>query len=112
DLRERRQRAVGVEVVGAEAEVVDARRRVGAGAADRQELRSGADPQQRRLPLPRLNRHAEESLIEIDRALRIRHAQRHVVERAYRYEGAGGRLRKDSRGRTERWQRFQKGATV
>ena len=41
----------------------------------------------------RLDRHAEEPLIEVDRALRIRHRQRHVVERASPDRRAG--LRED-----------------
>ena len=36
-----------------------------------------------------LNRHAEETLVEVERALRIRHAERHVIERAHLQRGTG-----------------------
>src|SRR5947209_3234547 len=45
--------AVGVEVLDAHAEMVDARRAVGARATHGEKLRSRANPQQRRLSLPR-----------------------------------------------------------
>ena len=37
---------------------------------EREELRSGADAQEDRRALPRLNRHAEQALIELERARR------------------------------------------
>src|SRR5207249_5561762 len=68
------------------------RRAVGARATQGEKLRPCANPQQRRLPLPRLNRHSEKTLIEIQRAFRIGHAQGHVVERSDRNRRVARRL--------------------
>src|SRR5262249_24523559 len=81
-LRERADDAIDVEVLDREAEVIDRGRGVRRGGTDGEELRPGADAQNRRGALARGDGHAEETLIELDAALRIGHRQRHVVQRA------------------------------
>src|SRR5256885_963210 len=63
---------VDVEVVDGETQVIDARR-TRAGRAQRQELRSGPDAQDRDGTLVRLHRQPEQPLVELQRPLRIRH---------------------------------------
>ena len=89
---ERGEHAIDGEALDAEAVVVDARRRVRCRRRDGDELRSGADPQDRRCVDPRLDRHAEQTLIEVDRAFRIRDGESEVTEVRTRIGGLAARL--------------------
>ena len=84
----------------------------GARAAQGKELRSRADPQQRRLPLARLNRHPEEALVELQRAFRIGHAEGHVVERADRNRRGARRLREEPRRNGQRGHGPEKASSI
>ena len=79
-LRQNLEDLVDLELLDAHAETADARLLTRSGGHDGEEPRTGADSQVRRRSLPGLNRHAEESLVKIDRASGIRHAERQLAQ--------------------------------
>ena len=70
--------AVGVEAVDGEAEMPDAG--IAARAADGQELRAGAHPQNHRAGLPGRDGHAEQPLVPRERPRGVGHGDGRVVE--------------------------------
>ena len=87
---------IDIEVLHGQAEVVDVRG-LGARLCECQEVRSIADTEKDLLPLARLHGHAEEPLVEIQRALQIRDCQRYLVESAHT-ERSGLPLREQTAG--------------
>src|SRR5262245_22904206 len=76
----RLHRAIDREVLHAEAEGADARTLACARLPQRQESRTVADAEQHRRTLPRLDRHTEESLIELERSLDVADCQRDLAQ--------------------------------
>ena len=110
-LGEHLQHAVHVEVLDADAHVIDARRRRAAGEVEK--LRSGADPQlDAGRSLPRLNRHAEQPLVEINRSFEVGNVERDVIERRDRDRRGGARLQQRLRRERESGQRQQEAAAI
>ena len=77
---ERLHRAIDGEVLHAESERADARTLARRRLAQREESRSVADPQQHGRALPRLHRHAEQSLVEVERSRDVGDRQRDLTE--------------------------------
>ena len=78
--RERLHRAFDREVLDAEPERADARPLARCRLPQRDEPRSVADPQQHGRSLPRLHRHAEQPLIEVERPRDVGDGQRDLAE--------------------------------
>ncbi len=95
--RERGERAIDVEAFDAEAVVRDARRRAARPPA-RSRGTAGPAPmlQQRHRALTSAHRHAEQPLVEIDRALDVGHGEPDVVDPAHA-QRRRGRLREQAR---------------
>ena len=84
----------------------------GAGGADCQELRPVADAQHGGSPLVGLDWHAEQPLVELERALRVGDAERHVIQRAGTNRPGAAGLRQEPRCGQQRWKRNQEVATI
>ena len=86
-IRQRRQRLVHIEPLHAQAEVVNRGRDLAASFEEAERLRAGSDRERGRRgslelrvgALRRQHRHPEESLIELNGALDVGHAERDVV---------------------------------
>jgi hypothetical protein len=103
---EHRQDPIDIEVFDGDAEPAHPLRTAGAGRRQRHELRPRTDAQERRVAVTRLNRHPEESLIELERALHIGDGQRHAVEAADAQLTAGLR-RQRPREQRDGWKRAE-----
>jgi len=79
-LSQRLHRAIEVEALDGEAESADARALSSRRRPEFEELRSGANAQQHRGSLARLNWHPEQALIEVKRLRNVRDRQRQLTE--------------------------------
>ena len=105
-LAERSRDPVHVEIVHAQADVVDVRP-AGPRGAHAEELRARADLQVRRHALAADHGHAEQALVEVHRPLDVRHRQRDVVDPAdadWRSLREGSRRERHHRQRRQRLQ--------
>ena len=109
---ERPHRAIDREALHAESKRADARTFAVRCLPQRKESRSVADPEQDCRTLPRLHRHSEQALVELERSPDVGDRQRDLTESVHSERRARLGLRGDSRRHGQRGKRGEKVTTI